>query len=141
MKNTTGNDAVRGHFLVKREGQFTVKTFGENHCGLKPLLAVKYNVEITCGPTLDERGFLIEQLSIDEFFQKNTETDLSCERFAVDCARRLWSALNKENPVIDVIEMKVTLSPEPHHFGVTFVHNAERDGGVASAKPKARKAK
>lgn len=128
--------AVRGTLTMNRGGDFRVKTYGNHHCGRLELLDIKYHVIVECGVTsLDHRGFLFDQFTVDKFFQNIKVTKLSCEQFAIQCARRLWRSIHNENPGCLVKEMKLTLTPAPFAASMTFHYSLDRDG---KAKKKVR---
>jgi hypothetical protein len=132
---------THGRLTMKRAGEFAVQLYGDNHCGVqaatKPMkvdnkwvsaLPIKYEMECECKATLDARGFLFDQINVDNFFQSIKMTKLSCEQFAIDCARKLWRMILKENPDCSIIAMKLSLSPAPHAASMTFSFDAKRDG-------------
>jgi len=105
---------------LNRQGKFTISTVpGSNHCGTMSRLTVQYTARIVCAPKLDSRGFLVDQVNVDRFFQAQKVTALSCEEFAMDLARKLYVAISRENPEIKIRNMDLTLSPEPFAAGMT----------------------
>lgn len=74
---------VGSEFFLRRNGMFACSLTGENHCGFKKVNSFKYDVEICInGNSLDERGFVVDNAIIGEYFDKIVTTDLSCERLA-----------------------------------------------------------
>jgi hypothetical protein len=99
---------------LHRQGKFTLDTVpGTDHCGTMSRLTVAYETRIVCAPRLDSRGFLVDQVNVDRFFQRQGKTSLSCERLAMDLAAKLHASLVKENPAVTIRTMDLTLSPEP----------------------------
>jgi hypothetical protein len=111
---------VKGTLTMDREGEFKVEVLGDTHCGIQNPLTIKYHVRVECSVRLDDRGFLFDQLTVDQFFKKHKSTKLSCEKFAMSCARRLWKVIHEENPSCEIREMMVSLSPAPHLAKMTF---------------------
>ena len=97
---------------LNRSGVFTVETVpGSDHCGTQRFQEIRYQAEVKCGSKLDRRGFLIDQLNVDRFFQAQRKTNQSCERYAMTLAHGLRVALMSENPNIEIHHLKLTLSP------------------------------
>lgn len=108
-------------FKLQRAGEFSVMTRGDNHCGTKPNLKVRYEVKCTCGEnSLDSRGFLFDQMKIDKFFQEQRVTELSCEQFCMQVSRKLYKQIKSENGACDILKFEATLSPEPFAASITF---------------------
>jgi hypothetical protein len=120
--------ATHGTLTMNREGLFSIRATGPNHCGTQELLGLRYSVKVECAATVDARGFLFDQINIDSFFQKIKATQLSCEQFAIDCSRKLWKTIMKENPDCIIRRLEVTLSPEPFAASMTFCFDRARDG-------------
>ena len=115
------NAASKSQFTIKRSGQFRVSTFGPNHCGTLASLELKYTLEVTCDVSnLDERGFLFDQTRIDEFFKRQSHTELSCEQYALKLSRDLFKQIRAENPKCDPNKLRLTLSPAPFAAELTF---------------------
>ena len=100
---------------LKREGQFTVTTTGENHCGTKDVLTIRYRLVASCPDSaLDYRGFLFDQTKVHDWFQDIRTTALSCEDLARFCARELYKLIVRENGAAAPTAMTLALSPEPY---------------------------
>jgi hypothetical protein len=127
--------APRGTLTLKRKGSFNVKTLGDNHCGVKDLLNIQYDVELLCNAVFDNRGFLVEHLAIDMYFNEIMETALSCELLCVKAAKDIWGVVMQENPTCEILDVKVTLAPEPGHAAMTFNYNTERDALPMGRRP------
>lgn len=109
---------------IERTGNFTVKTLGDVHCGTPtPSGYLRINYDFICKmnpDSLDERGFLFDQIGIDKFLNTIKSTPLSCERLCMDISRKLYAKIKRENPKADLSQIKLTLSPEPHAAKVIF---------------------
>lgn len=76
---------MKSGFRQHVEGEFEVIVKGQNHCGIddEPRKAFRYEVDIFYPPdALDERGFLLDNLTFRSYFSSIGETDMSCERLA-----------------------------------------------------------
>lgn len=111
---------------IKREGQVEWKVAGDHHCGPKGEIRdgrvpVKYSVSVTCAPSLDERGFLFDQASVDLWMKRQADnvTSLSCEALVVETATNMLLKLQRDVPHCKVTELVMTLSPSPFQAGVT----------------------
>lgn len=108
---------------LRRKGKFKIETTGNNHCGLDEEQAIKYWVSVTCKakPSLDDRGFLFEQRTIDEFFQSYNGDIFheSCEILAIDFCRQLREAIREENPKCKILFMEVRLAAKPYLASMT----------------------
>ena len=118
---------------MNRTGTFQLQLKGKNHCGRKTHYvgnglslhspngtSVAYEVELVCGERLDARGFLVDQLSIDAYFQKIGSTTLSCEKLCHKCAKDVVALVRQENPQAEVHCVRLTLSPFPHEASMRF---------------------
>jgi hypothetical protein len=105
---------------LKREGRFTVQNRGKHWCGTREMQTIVYRVKVVCNVTLDQRGFLFDQLSIERFFNLQTTCETSCEEFTLACARRLWAEIKKEHSGCEIRKLIVTLSPAPYSAEMTF---------------------
>ena len=110
-----------------REGKFKLHATGPNHCGLKERMEVRYSMTCVCSAnSLDNRGFLFDQVNVDQFFQGIKKTELSCEKLVVECSRQLWRLIRKENPSCKIQRISLTLSPEPFAARMTFDYKESR---------------
>jgi hypothetical protein len=107
-------------FTMNRRGEFRIETFGDSHCGTLKDLGVQYEAKIQCTTKLDGRGFLFDQINIDNFFQTIKRTSLSCERLCEDCANKLAALIQKDNPQCEVLSLELTLSPQPYAASMTL---------------------
>lgn len=107
---------------LDRQGEFSILTTGNKHCGTftNQRLWVKYHMVCECENVLDKRGFLFEQVGVDQFFQKLQRTTLSCESLAISSCKKLVSLIRKDNPVCKIRSIKLTLSPFPHAASITY---------------------
>lgn len=122
---------------LRRRGQFTLETYGENHCGLDKNQKIKYMVTVVCKaePSLDERDFLFEQRSIDEFFQDLSHigaVDSSCERLAINCTHGILAKIKDENSKCKVLSIEVELSAKPYAASMTHMWTSKRPIKVKS---------
>lgn len=109
------------YLTIKRSGQFLVRTIGANHCGTNNLLTMKYTLIAKCkADSLDERGFLFDQLKIDSFLKSQVETPLSCEQYAIHLSRQLFKQIRAENPKCMPELLSLTLSPAPYQAELIF---------------------
>lgn len=108
--------------IMNREGEFQVLTTGDKHCGIltNQMLPVKYHMICECENILDSRGFLFEQVGVDNFFKRIKKTTLSCEKLTISCTKRLVTLIRKDNPVCRIRSIKLTLSPFPHQASMTY---------------------
>ena len=112
---------------LRRHGEFTMKMTGDSHCGLDLNQKIKYNVAVTCKSkgSLDGRGFLFEQLTVDQLFQDMANldafSDYSCEQLSMEAAEDLLDRIRDENPGCKVKTIEVTLSAKPYVASMTFL--------------------
>lgn len=108
-------------FTLHRQGEFTLMTFGLNHCGTKARIQVKYDLRVTCTvDSLDNRGFLFDQVAIAGWFDKGHKSDLSCEQFTLHCGRELYKLILRQNGGCHITHFALCLSPEPFVADLTF---------------------
>lgn len=119
---------------LERTGEFTIRTRGDHHCGTLPTLKVKYKMTCVCAKRLDVRGFLFDQLKVDEYFQKRLATSLSCEQLTILSMEDIVAAIQAENPRCEILESSLTLSPEPFMASMTFRTNEVKKGGKKTRK-------
>lgn len=107
---------------MNRKGDFNILTTGDSHCGTltNQFLPVKYQMTCVCESIVDERGFLFEQVNIDNFFKKMKRTSLSCERLTMRCVKRLVMLIRKDNPICRIRSIELTLSPFPYAASMTY---------------------
>jgi hypothetical protein len=105
---------------IERVGEFKIRAFGPNHCGTLKEMTIRYKMVCVCSHKLDVRGFLFDQLKVDEFFQTRLNTQLSCEKLTVASLRGILAAIQAENPSCDIQEASLTLSPQPFAASMTY---------------------
>lgn len=110
----------RTTLTLRRSGTFEVTNVGDHWCGTSKKQNVKYDVEVICGVSLDERGFLFDQLAVQKFFDQRTECAESCEQFTIRCARELYKVIKQEHKSCDVRTIRLSLSPAPYAASMTF---------------------
>lgn len=129
----------KGHRLhsmqIRREGQLTLTVRGDNHCGAKShvygpnrdKLSVRYIASVECEPALDERGFLFDQLMVDELLKEISikPSHWSCEVTAQRMAMKLIKRLKTDVPTCKVTSLTLSLSPEPYMAAVTVNYRSE----------------
>ena len=108
--------------IMNRQGDFKILTTGDSHCGTltNQMLDVKYHMICECENILDSRGFLFEQVGVDQFFKNMKRTKLSCERLTIACCKKLVTLIKKDNPVCRIRSIKLTLSPWPFQASMTY---------------------
>lgn len=110
-------------FTMIRRGSFIHRAAGPHHCGTKRRFTINYKVEVRCdGESLDERGFLFDQLNVARLFLRMGEeySELSCEEMARALTKALVSQCETENPQVLIHYASVTLSPEPFEASITY---------------------
>jgi hypothetical protein len=118
-------------YKLKRQGEFTVKTAGENHCGTTDSLTIRYTLLVQCPATsLDSRGFLFDQTGIQRWFDGQTTVTLSCEAYAAYCAREIYKLVRRENPGLDPSKIELSLSPAPYLAEITFEWDRATGGAI-----------
>lgn len=107
---------------MNRSGEFKVRTTGDRHCGTltNQKLPIRYALHCECEVTLDKRGFLFDQISVEGFFQSLRRTTLSCELLTISCAKKLVKIIRTENPGCKIRNMQLTLSPFPYAANMTY---------------------
>jgi hypothetical protein len=104
---------------MNRTGDFVLAVFGNSHCGVQKNLKMRYAVRCECSAKLDARGFLFDQINVDNFFQKIETTGMSCEELAIYCTAALMDDIKRENPLCEIRKMSLTLSLEPYLASMT----------------------
>lgn len=107
---------------MNRQGEFQIYTYGDSHCGTltNQFLPVKYHMVCECENILDPRGFLFEQVGVDNFFKNLKKTNLSCERLTISCCKKLVALIKRDNPICKVRSIQLTLSPHPFQASMTY---------------------
>lgn len=107
---------------MNRSGEFNIFTTGDSHCGTftNQNLQVRYTMVCECENILDPRGFLFEQVNIDNFFKNMKRTTLSCEKLTISCCKKLVTLIRKDNPACRIRSIKLTLSPFPFQASMTY---------------------
>lgn len=108
---------------INRQGTFSIVTTGDRHCGTftNNYLSINYHMICICERTLDPRGFLFEQVAVDQFFKKMKRTTLSCEKLTMSCCKKLVTMIRKDNPVCKIRSIQLTLSPFPYQASMTYL--------------------
>ena len=106
--------------IMDRQGEFRIRAYGPNHCGTVEDLLIKYQMICECSTRLDTRGFLFDQINVDNFFQAIRKSQLSCERLVIQSTRKLVKAIRLENPKCEIKRVKLTLSPAPFMARMTY---------------------
>lgn len=120
-KNTPVSRNLRQSLNMDRSGSFEVSTYGKNPCGLTKKVVVRYGVVIKCNTQLDNRGFIVDQMNVDAFFNAIKRTNLSCENLCIQSAKDLMAKIQEENPGIKIESLRLTLSPAPHSASITYM--------------------
>jgi hypothetical protein len=105
---------------MDRQGEFNIYAYGSNHCGVVENLQVKYRMICECEARLDKRGFLFDQINVDNYFKSIKRSKLSCEKLTVKCVRELVKAIKLENPKCVIRKVDLTLSPAPFLASMTY---------------------
>lgn len=115
------------NITMRRSGLFAYQPTGEYHCGTDnaPLIQAKYEVELECLPHLDERGFLVDQMTIRDFFRGIGVVTMSCEQLTQWCAKALVDHVRNERPGCPVLRCWVRLSPEPYEASMEYEHRTD----------------
>ncbi len=126
-------------YKLNRTGEFTIRTHGPNHCGTTDVLTIRFRLTVRCTATsVDSRGFLFDQTRINDWFQAQRSTELSCERYAEHCARMLFKLIRAENPGLTPTMMDLALSPAPYAAEITFEWSAAPDASPTMAHVETR---
>lgn len=100
-----------------RSGAFILAVNGQNHCGLHSgdqRVLCEYSLVVECAAsTLDARGFLFEQTTIQKYFDSLDSTKHSCEVLSIKCAEQIARNIKRENPKCRILGMKLEISPKP----------------------------
>lgn len=127
---------------IRRSGEFLqLVQPGANHCGPASALVdwrapskdpttgritghrtgraipIKYELLATCSPTLDHRGFLFDQTSVQGWLEASglhEPTSLSCEALVITMANRFQDKLARDAPHCELRGLSLSFSPAPH---------------------------
>lgn len=105
---------------MQRNGEFCIKTYGNSHCGTFEDLQIRYGMLCECEAFLDSRGFLFDQVNVDNYFQAIKRSKLSCEKLTQRCLRELVKIIMTENPKCVIRKVDLTLSPAPFKASMTL---------------------
>ncbi len=105
---------------MRRNGEFRVLATGPSHCGITEDLTIRYDMTAECGPKLDRRGFLFDQVNVDNYFQSIKRTTRSCERLTQFCLNSLKEIILRENPDCQIFRLSLTLTPAPYKAAMTY---------------------
>lgn len=111
--------------IMDREGEFPLHAYGSHHCGITNDLQVKYQVHVECLAHVDHRGFMFDQVNVDNYFQGIKKTQLSCEKLCMKAASDLIDMIGKDNPKCKVLKLNVALIPAPFHASMKYEWTAE----------------
>lgn len=125
---------------IRRVGVFQVETMGSHHCGTGRFLEIDYALEVVCTPNeLDERGFLFDQLKVQQFFDAVQITHLSCEKLAMKLAERIFTRIQQENKKCNPRKVTLSISPYPNAAVLTYEWTADAIlRCLTKVKPKAK---
>lgn len=118
-------ETTKKQLRLVRGGEFGIQTYGDNHCGTTDAFKIRYHLTCECGNKLDNRGFLFDQINIQNFFESIGRTQLSCELLTIKCLEQLLGHILAENPTCQIYKMELTLSPEP--FAASLTHSWSND--------------
>lgn len=119
---------------ITREGQIAITTVGDSHCGTRPewvsrdseyVVTVKYKCVVECRPITDARGFLFDQVHIDNWlkgYADNYVIEQSCEELSNTLAELVIKRIGKESPLCKILSLSLTLSPDPYVASVTATY-------------------
>lgn len=119
---------------ITREGQMVITTVGDSHCGTRPsyvhrdsdyVLTVKYKCIVECRPITDARGFLFDQVHIDDWLNDYADSyviEQSCEELSNTLAELVIKRIAKESPLCKILSLSLTLSPAPYAASVTATY-------------------
>ena len=107
---------------LDRQCDFQILTIGPSHCGTltNEQLPVRYSLLCECENVLDARGFLFEQVGVDNFFHRMKSTTLSCEKLTISCCKKLVALIRKDNPACKIRSITLKLSPWPYAASMTY---------------------
>lgn len=104
-------------FKMRRVGQFLAKwTTDHTKCGPKTAQPIyTYEVNIECDPVLDSNGFIIDNLTIHEYFVKTYGTiprpAVSCERMAAHGVKSIKRECDRVGTKVRKIAVTVSGMP------------------------------
>lgn len=104
---------------MDRQGEFKIRATGPNHCGVVEDLDIKYRMLCECQALLDRRGFLFDQINVDNYFKNIRRSRLSCEKLTQRCVAELVQLIRAENPKCVIRKVDLTLSPAPFLASMT----------------------
>src|SRR6266850_2102640 len=93
---------------MDRTGEFHIWAYGPTHCGVNNDMLIKYRMTCECTTHTDSRGFLFEQINVDNYFKSLTKTKMSCEKLTMSCVKDLIKMIKKENPICKILRMDLT---------------------------------
>lgn len=99
-----------------------LKVTGDNHCGHPSAvnadhqMQIRYQVDLVGSPTLDARGFLVDQEALHNVlmsYARHPEPwSASCEMLCIGVGEAILEAIDQD--IVVVQELRVQLSPFPH---------------------------
>lgn len=119
---------VLSSLSIHRAGEFHQRVVpGSNHCGPAEALVpsplggvaipVKYELLVTCEPTLDHRGFLFDQVAVQAWMEERAArgpVTLSCETLVIELANAFQDKLARDARHCKLQGLSLFLSPAPH---------------------------
>jgi hypothetical protein len=110
--------------ILTRTGKFGFITVGATHCGMAPTgtrQECDYVVRVKCDPhTIDPRGYMFEQLVVQEYFDKIKRVQSTCEQLVMRVAVELESVIYEENPILEIYWIEVEVKAAPYAASMTF---------------------
>lgn len=107
-------------FTLRRSGKVTMRPPpGIGRCGVEDEFPCRYEVVLVAEGGLDKRGFLVDQLAVDQLAQSQ-EVNASCELAAKDLAERIARHVHINNQEVEILVLDVTLSPRPYAASITY---------------------
>ena len=115
---------------IHREGEFTIVRLPESPCGREQAgmrIPIRYSANISIDKDdLDDRGFIIDQIDIAKYFDRITESGLSCEQLAMKAATDLADLVRGPKRK-RILWVSVNLSPEPFGASIWYHHDEEAE--------------
>lgn len=139
--------------ILNRKGEFPCHWLStDNMCGTinttEPIYS--YDCRIETADILDKQGFIMDQLMVDDYFQKRyTHSEgryrqrqrhnaVSCEQIAIngvnEIKRMLEDHMLKETGISVIYKIAVTISFGPKHASITAEWTPDVDKEIANVK-------
>lgn len=109
-------DPEISNFKMERDGQFLAKWTNEaTKCGPASAQPIyQYKCVLVCAPSLDENGFIIDNLQIHDYFVKTYGKALpavSCERMAAHAVKTIKRMCQKDGLAIEQVSVSISGMP------------------------------